>query len=137
MPSGAHEVAHLQFLRLLDGTAFLLTNQIGATLGYDSVGSKSESHCLPPSTISLIVPLAYQLGGGRKEGDTCIVPIGSNSPSIVVEVSHSESLQHLRDDARRWLEYSGLDVSDLYSPKQFFYLSRQYFPGPDGHHYQH
>jgi hypothetical protein len=66
------EVAHLQFLCLLNGTASLLTNQIGATLGYDSIGSKSESHYLLPSTISLIVLLAYQLSGGRKEGDMCL-----------------------------------------------------------------
>jgi hypothetical protein len=137
MPSGAHEVAHTEFLRLLDGAAALLTNQFGATLGYENLASRSESYCLPPSTIRLIVPLAYHLGRGRKEGDTCIVPVGSNSPSIVVEAGHSESLRQLRNDAKRWLEYSGFDVSDLYSPKQFLYLSRQYFPGPDGHHYQH
>jgi hypothetical protein len=63
------------------------------------------------------------LGGGRKEGEMCIVPIGSNSPSIIVEAGHSESLPQLWNDTRRWLEYfrleySMLDVSDsdLYSP---------------------
>jgi hypothetical protein len=74
----------------------------------------------PSLTISLIVLLVYQLQGGRKQGDTCIVPDGSDSPSIVVEAGHSESLRQLRIDAKRWLEDSRIDVSDIYSSKHFF-----------------
>jgi hypothetical protein len=47
MPSGAHEVAHTEFIRVLDQTANLLINQVAASNGYYNVASKSESHCFP------------------------------------------------------------------------------------------
>jgi hypothetical protein len=60
--------------------------------------------------IGLIVLLAYQLiKGHRKEEDTCIVPAGSLSPSVVVEVGCSETITQLR-----WLESDLLDVPQFY-----------------------
>ena len=63
----------------------------------------------------LIILLAYQLiEGRRKEGDTCIVPAGSLSPSVVVEVGCSETITQLQGDAKRWLESELLDVRHFY-----------------------
>jgi hypothetical protein len=69
----------------------------------------------------LMVLLGYRLiEEGCKEPDSCIVPHGSKSPSIIVEAGSSETLARLRNDAERWLESERLHVSQ-------FYLTHCYF----------
>ncbi|EDR04553.1 uncharacterized protein LACBIDRAFT_330473 [Laccaria bicolor S238N-H82] len=45
------------------------------------------------------------LGQRKKEPDSGIMPIGSNRPSIVIEIGSSESLTQLKIDAQLWLEH--------------------------------
>jgi hypothetical protein len=65
--------------------------------------------------LALFILPAYQLTKGcHKEADTCIVPAGTLSPSVVVEVGSSETITQLWGDAKRWLESDLLDVCQFY-----------------------
>jgi hypothetical protein len=94
MPSAGHEAAHLNF---------------GKKLGNKTISMGMADEDL------------YCLGGTRfpgrrssKEGDSAYKPPSrrnkSDWPTIVIESGLSESLRHLRADAKWWLENSGGDV---------------------------
>lgn len=129
MPTAAHEVAHRYFTDILRNAAIRLTTQVLPSFGYKSRGSQGEGHCFPLCLFGLIVLLAYLLiDDGRKEADECIVPNGSLSPSIVVEVGCSETITQLQGDAKRWLESTRVDVCQFYFTL-LIVVSHRYFPG--------
>jgi hypothetical protein len=94
MPSAKHESAHLSF---------------GMELAAKVIGMGMSHRELRP-----FGGTRYLGNTSSKEGDSCYKPSSRENetdwPTIVFESGLSESLQHLRSDAKWWLENSGGDV---------------------------
>ena len=89
MPGVAHEVTAIGFSsRIMDKIAQLPGHSLSSIIGL--------------GTAQFGIP-----GRRSKQGDAAIKPATririTDWPSLVIEVGHSESLPHLRNDARMWL----------------------------------
>ena len=112
MPGGAHQTASRYFDHLIQSTAQQVSGAAMGHTGFDPLGSTSESYSSSPLSQLTVVLIARQLTDeGHMEPDSCIVPDGIDSPTIVLELGDSETLTQLRRDAARWLESERFDVS--------------------------
>ena len=112
MPSAAHEFAHTFWNSSLSVALLALTGgNDHAVLGCVPLGATSKSHVLSDPTSAALSFPAFTLSNARKkQADSCICPVDSDSPTVVVEVGDSETLKQLQTDVRLWLESDLLNV---------------------------